>query len=144
VIFDSDGKGDLALIGGSGWNTLPVAYSNGDGTFVVTNRPLPHSEWFVLAGLKAAAGDFDGDGYDDILMGGHEGGSSLHFAFSSGASVRTVGFAVGNFMLDDVPALAANGSSVLLAGDVDSDGQDDLVLTGPNTWTNVPITFFRK
>jgi hypothetical protein len=29
--FDCDGRGDIAVTGGSGWNTIPVAFSNGDG-----------------------------------------------------------------------------------------------------------------
>jgi hypothetical protein len=37
--FNGDGKADMALTGPSGWNNLPVAFSNGDGTFNVTNQP---------------------------------------------------------------------------------------------------------
>ena len=36
--YDNDGLADIALTGGVGWNTLPVAFSNGDGTFHVTNE----------------------------------------------------------------------------------------------------------
>jgi hypothetical protein len=35
--FNGDGKADLALTGGPSWNTVPVAFSNGDGTFRVTD-----------------------------------------------------------------------------------------------------------
>src|SRR4051794_20799357 len=38
--FNGDGRADLALTGGNGWATLPVAMSNGDGTFNVTNLPI--------------------------------------------------------------------------------------------------------
>ncbi|TDC14233.1 FG-GAP repeat domain-containing protein, partial [Kribbella albertanoniae] len=41
--FDNDGKDDIALAGGAGWTTQPVAYSNGDGTFRVTNRAVDSS-----------------------------------------------------------------------------------------------------
>jgi hypothetical protein len=33
------GKADLALTGGVGWHTAPVAFSNGDGSFRVVNGP---------------------------------------------------------------------------------------------------------
>jgi hypothetical protein len=35
--FNGDGQTDIALTGPSGWNTLPVAFSNGNGSFNVTN-----------------------------------------------------------------------------------------------------------
>ena len=37
--FDGDGREDIALVAGSGtgWNTVPVAFSIGDGSFRVTN-----------------------------------------------------------------------------------------------------------
>jgi len=38
--FDNDGRTDIALTGGSGWSTLPIAFSNGDGTFRVTNATV--------------------------------------------------------------------------------------------------------
>jgi hypothetical protein len=31
--FDGDGRWDLALTGGSAWSSIPIAFSNGDGTF---------------------------------------------------------------------------------------------------------------
>jgi hypothetical protein len=35
--FDGDGIDDIALVGGSGWGSIPVAFSNGNGTFRETN-----------------------------------------------------------------------------------------------------------
>lgn len=35
--LNQDGKADLAIYGGNGWSTVPVAYSNGDGSFQVAN-----------------------------------------------------------------------------------------------------------
>jgi hypothetical protein len=39
--FNADGKADIALTGPAHWFTVPVAFSKGDGTFSVTNVPLP-------------------------------------------------------------------------------------------------------
>ncbi len=36
--FNGDGLQDIALTGPRNWRSMPVAFSNGDGTFSVTNR----------------------------------------------------------------------------------------------------------
>jgi hypothetical protein len=35
--FNNDGRTDLALIGDPNWNSVPIAFSNGNGTFTITN-----------------------------------------------------------------------------------------------------------
>jgi hypothetical protein len=37
--FSGSGRTDIALVGGSGWNTVPVAFANGDGTWTIHNSP---------------------------------------------------------------------------------------------------------
>jgi hypothetical protein len=39
--YDGDGCEDLALTGGAGWNTLPMAVSNGDGSYSEQNLAVP-------------------------------------------------------------------------------------------------------
>jgi hypothetical protein len=39
--FNGDGRGDIALTGGTGWYTLPVGFSLGNGAFTVTNTIVP-------------------------------------------------------------------------------------------------------
>ena len=54
--FDGDGRNDVALIGGSipttgkRWNTIPIAFSNGDGTFRVTNKNVGDFAAFAMQG----------------------------------------------------------------------------------------------
>ena len=38
--FNKDGLADIALVGGVGWGSVPVAFSYGDGSFRVTNAPV--------------------------------------------------------------------------------------------------------
>ena len=38
--FNNGGRHDIALTGGPGWWTVPVGFSNGDGTFRVTNKAI--------------------------------------------------------------------------------------------------------
>lgn len=81
-----------------------------------------------IAGAVAGAGDVDGDGYDDMLIGAYNddgvgaaylvSGSSSPTSTSLSTAVKYVGEAAG----DD----AARG--IAGAGDVDGDGYDDLVI----------------
>jgi hypothetical protein len=71
--FNNDGLADIALTGGFSspgvpWTTIPIAFSNGDGSFHVTNIPVPTNgpAFATLAtniGAKPASGDFNNDGW---------------------------------------------------------------------------------
>jgi hypothetical protein len=39
--FYGDGVADIALIGGTGWSMIPMAFGNGAGTFRVTDTRSP-------------------------------------------------------------------------------------------------------
>lgn len=58
--FNKDGRTDIALTGPSAWGSLPVAFSNGDGSFTVTNAPInSFATWaatpsVVVVGKRAA------------------------------------------------------------------------------------------
>src|SRR5690606_19379026 len=36
--FNGDGMSDIALVGGQGWGSVPIATSNGDGSFGIENH----------------------------------------------------------------------------------------------------------
>jgi hypothetical protein len=47
---------NIALTGGAGWQTTPVALSNGHGTFTVTNQPVANfAGWGQTANVVAHA-----------------------------------------------------------------------------------------
>jgi hypothetical protein len=58
--FNGDGWKDIALTGPAGWNTLPVAFSNGDGTFTVTNHQVgAFASWASDPRSVKLTGDFN-------------------------------------------------------------------------------------
>ncbi|WP_238176837.1 FG-GAP repeat domain-containing protein, partial [Kribbella albertanoniae] len=136
--FDADGKDDIALVGGAGWTTQPVAYSNGDGTFRVTNRPVDPSwtRWASEPGVELVAGDLDNDGRDDLALMGGSGWQSVPVAFASADGT----FRVANKVFPSSwPQWAATENVRTLAGDFNKDGRADLALVGGPGWQSVPI-----
>src|SRR5262249_15760165 len=134
--FNGDGKTDIALTGVSGWNTLPVAFSNGDGSFNVTNLPI--SDFAGLASNLQAqklVGDFNGDGKTDIALTGVSGWNTLPVAFSNGDG----SFNVTNLPISDFAGFASNLQAKKLVGDFNGDGKADIALTGPSSWNTLPV-----
>ena len=170
--FDGDGKTDIALVGSdyfltvqydmtgadackSNCGVVPVAFSNGDGSFRVTAVPdylsptVTEGKMLGAGGFQNAkarysvpvVGDFDGDGKSDIAWVGGEDGTgravtNIPIAFSNGD---------GSFRL----ALATAPSAFLtnatlgqpLVGDFNGDGFADIALTGSSSFTTIPVAF---
>ena len=136
--FDGDGKADIALAGAAGWSGVPVAFSQGDGTFKVTNKASTDIPgWAATPGAKLVSGDFDGDGRDDLLIVGGTGWPTMPVGFSNGDGT----FRTTNAEIKDVNAWAGNPTTRLFGGDVDGDGKDDLILAGGTGWGSVPVAF---
>ncbi len=129
--FDGDGRADIALVGGTGWATVPVAFSYGNGQFLVRNQPIANfASWAQSAGAKPIVGDYNGDGRDDIAMTGVSGWATVPVAFSNGDG----SFTVTNHGVSYFPALAAQSAAKVVAADFNLDGRDDLAvfgITGP-------------
>ena len=135
--FNHDGLTDIALTGVAGWNTLPVAFSNGDGTFRVTNLAIgAYASWASQPGVKAFVGDFNNDGYADMALVGGAGWNTLPVAFSNGDGT----FRVTNSFVGDFAAWAASAGKKLV-GDFNNDGKTDIALIGGIGWSTLPVAF---
>ena len=155
--INGDGHDDL-IIGAS--NADPILSLEGS-SYVVFGRTVPFSATFSLAALNGSngfrldgvtdtdisgasvsgAGDINGDGIDDLVIGAAladpvlslEGSTYVVFgqtAFASTISLSTLNGSNG-FRLDGVNNGEKSGDSVSGAGDINSDGADDLIIGAP-------------
>jgi hypothetical protein len=131
--LNSDGKADF-VIGAPGTNVAgaPFAgqatvYSGGTGgvLFALNGTPTFGTGSFSQFGSStASAGDLNGDGISEILVGwpNSGGGQATAFSGSTGSVVLTFGGVAGgdNF-----------GSSLASGGDLNSDGVPDVIIGAP-------------
>ena len=136
--FDGDGHADIALVGGAGWTTIPVAFTNAGnpGTYQVTNGSDGGFSAYYQSGYTPVAGDFDGDGRADIALVGHTGWSGIPVAHSLGNGT----FSVTNASDGGFHAYYQTGFKTV-SGDFNCDGLSDIALVGPTNWSTIPIAY---
>ncbi len=133
--FDNDTCEDIALTGPNGWGSMPVAFSDCDGSFTVTNHGISgFATWASLPDTVVKTGDFDGDGLTDVALTGAPGWGSIPVALSDGDGTFTVVNGGNNLFAQR----ASDSHAVVLAGDFNGDGRTDLALTGGLSWTDIP------
>jgi uncharacterized protein (TIGR03437 family) len=112
--FNGDGKADLAIANGSsGSNSVSVLLGNGDGTF---RTPVNYAA--DMAPLAIAVGDFNGDGWSDLVV--------------INQSSNDISLLLGNGDGTFQPAInynTRNGPSAVAVGDFNGDGWADLAMT---------------
>jgi hypothetical protein len=136
--FNADGKTDVALTGGQGWGSLPVAFSNGTGGFNVTNNAISNfASWASDRNSKKLVGDFNNDGKTDVALTGPSYWRTIPTARSQGNG----SFTVTNSWVGDFAIWSSHPEAEQLVADFDGDGDTDIALTGVPGWSSVPVAF---
>jgi hypothetical protein len=123
---------------------------------VINLSSLDGSNGFRLDGMEegdasgfsvSSAGDINGDGFDDVIVGAfgaapNGSGSGASYVvlgkasdFSATLDLSSLDGSTG-FRLDGVAAYDESGYSVSSAGDINGDGFDDLIVGAPNAGPN--------
>ncbi len=141
--FNGNGLTDVALVRQTpGWDTIPVAFSNGDGTWNVTNGGAPEfvAEWAHQPGVRLVAGDFNGNGLTDVaLVRQTPGWDTIPVAFSNGDGTWNVtNGGAPEFIAD----WAHQPGVRLVAGDFNGNGLADIALVRQTPgWDTIPVAF---
>lgn len=131
--YNADNKTDIAFHRpGSGWGSVPILFSNGNGTWTSTNVGVP--SWANQPDVVALPGEYNGDGKADIAFHRPGGGwGSLPVLLSNGNGTwgtRNVG----------VPSWANASGVIGIAVDVNADNRTDVAFHRPGGgWNSVPV-----
>jgi hypothetical protein len=153
--FDGDGFADVmagAPYGDDGWtNAGETNIYYGEASPIDPNKDVrlngislnSHSGQAV-----ASAGDVDGDGYDDVLVGAPEaniGGLSAvgqaYLVFGASSFPGTYALASASPRFEGIEQVEFAGQAVSTAGDVDGDGRADILIGAPGASSNAGATY---
>ncbi|SGZ73125.1 Flagellar hook-length control protein FliK [Bathymodiolus thermophilus thioautotrophic gill symbiont] len=133
---DDDNIGKSYVVFGKKNDTTAVNLSDvasGTGGFVINGENTEDRSGFSVS----SAGDVNGDGLDDLIIGAHSanntGKSYVVFgkANTDAIDLSDIAAGTGGFVINGEGAEDDSGFSVSSAGDVNGDGLDDLIVGAP-------------
>ncbi len=142
---NGDGYSDVLVgaptAGSLNWGTVYLFYGNGDGIDETAAWSFNGGVVAQCGFSVAPAGDTNGDGFGDFLVGAPygglgEGGEGLVYLFAGSASGPSL---LNTFQVNDNGAHF--GYSVSWAGDVNGDGYDDIMAGAPD-WGGFGSPFY--
>lgn len=121
------GKAYVVFGGPSLGSSLELSELDGTNGFAIVGETLGD-----LFGIQvASAGDFNGDGFDDIIVASGNSASPAYLIYGRAGGFPSVFDA--SSINDQTGLLFDQGGAVSGGGDVNGDGLDDLLLTGSTT-----------
>jgi murein tripeptide amidase MpaA len=125
-----------------GWQTIPVSFSGGDGTWRVTNGPASPfiTDWAHQPGVRVVPGDFNGNGLTDLaLVRQTPGWASIPIAFANGDGTWTITNGPAPQFITD---WAHQPGVRVITGDFNGNGLTDIALIRQTPgWASIPIAF---
>ena len=106
------------------------AVGAGTGGFVINGDSNNISGWNV-----AGAGDVNGDGLADLLVGSLFGGAHVVFGKTSSTAIdlSAIAAGAGGFVINSQSTYDGSGRGVASAGDINGDGLADLIIGAPDS-----------
>ncbi|SHE22239.1 Flagellar hook-length control protein FliK [Bathymodiolus brooksi thiotrophic gill symbiont] len=108
--------------------------ASGTGGFVINGE----TEHDISGYSVSTAGDVNGDGLDDLIVGAHNANSKTGKSYiifgkkdSTVIELSAIASGTGGFVINGEHVNNHNGFSVSTAGDVNGDGLDDLIVASP-------------
>ncbi|MCP4324009.1 MAG: BspA family leucine-rich repeat surface protein, partial [Alteromonadales bacterium] len=128
--IDNDGNLDILLTGEDHNSNLNSKTYTNDGTGIYTLKP--NLSLIGVEDCSVAFGDIDNDGDLDILLTGYDGSKAISKTYTNKDGTYT--------LKPNSPIIGVYRSSVAF-GDIDNDGDLDILLTGYNGSKNISKTY---